>query len=83
MLTSNAVILLGSYTIPTFVPLLVVFVLLVVDFAWNRYYANKNYQHPITIRAITKSLNFLTIHGLALVAILFLVCYYDLQSMIC
>ena len=83
MLTTNAVLLIGKYAIPAFVPLLVLFVILVLDFAWNRYYANKSYQHPIAIRAITKSLNFLTIHGLVLVAILFAVCYFDVFANVC
>ena len=71
-------IVFGSYAIPAFVPLLIVFVLLVLDFSWNRYYSNKYHQHPLAIKAITKSLNFLTIHASALVMIVLIVTYYDL-----
>lgn len=80
MITTNAVLIIGSYAIPAFVPLLIVFVLLVCDFAWNRYYASKTYQHPVAIKAVTRSLNFLAIHGLALLAIWFGVAYFDLLS---
>ena len=79
----NALIVFGNYAIPAFVPLLIVFVLLVLDFSWNRYYSNKFYQHPVAIRAITKSLNFLTIHATGLVAIVFLVAYFDLAPHAC
>lgn len=80
---SNAVLLIGHYTIPVFVPLLVVFVLLVLDFVWNRFYSNKTYQHPLAIKAITKSLNFLTIHGVALLVMVYIIFKFDLLATVC